>query len=91
MTKAAVKITKEEEFEAQLPTPAGYKLLIALPKASDTYEGSRDVFAGGTSEILKRPFGVCIQRIFKCIPSVLHATMHMLRLPSFAFSWHPCL
>jgi co-chaperonin GroES (HSP10) len=40
MTEAAVKITKEEEFEAQLPTPAGYKLLIALPKASDTYEGS---------------------------------------------------
>ena len=40
MTEAAIKINEEQEFEAQLPTPAGYKVLIALPEASDTYEGS---------------------------------------------------
>lgn len=40
MTEAAIKINEEQEFEAQLPTPAGYKILIALPKASETYEGS---------------------------------------------------
>lgn len=28
----------EEEFEAQLPRPVGYHLLIALPKVEDTYE-----------------------------------------------------
>lgn len=40
MTEAAIKMKEEQEFEAQLPTPAGYKILIALPKASETYEGS---------------------------------------------------
>ncbi len=40
MTEAAIKINEEQEFEAQLPPPAGYKVLIALPEASDTYEGS---------------------------------------------------
>lgn len=28
----------EEEFEAQLPKPVGYRLLIALPKVEETYE-----------------------------------------------------
>jgi len=39
MTEAAVKIS-EVEFEAQLPKPVGYRLLIALPQVSETYEGS---------------------------------------------------
>jgi len=39
MTEAAVNIS-DTELEQQLPTPAGYKLLIALPQASETYEGS---------------------------------------------------
>jgi co-chaperonin GroES (HSP10) len=40
MTEAAVKIS-EQEFEAQLPKPVGYRLLIALPQVSETYEGTR--------------------------------------------------
>jgi len=40
MTEAAVNIS-ETDFEQQLPTPAGYKILIALPQASETYEGTR--------------------------------------------------
>jgi len=39
MTEAAVKIS-ETELEAQLPKPVGYRLLVALPKVSDTYEGT---------------------------------------------------
>lgn len=40
MTEAAVKIS-EQEFEAQLPKPVGYRLLIALPQAPETYEGTQ--------------------------------------------------
>ena len=40
MTEAAVKIS-EQEFEAQLPKPIGYRLLIALPQAPETYEGTK--------------------------------------------------
>jgi co-chaperonin GroES (HSP10) len=40
MTEAAVKIS-EQEFEAQLPKPVGYRLLIALPQVSETYEGTQ--------------------------------------------------
>jgi co-chaperonin GroES (HSP10) len=40
MTEAAVKIS-EQEFEAQLPKPIGYRLLIALPQAPETYEGTQ--------------------------------------------------
>ena len=40
MTEEAVKIS-EEEFEAQLPKPVGYRLLIALPQVSETYEGTQ--------------------------------------------------
>jgi co-chaperonin GroES (HSP10) len=29
-----------EEWEAQLPKPCGYRLLVALPDVSDHYEGS---------------------------------------------------
>lgn len=28
----------QEELEAQLPVPVGYKLLVALPKVEDTFE-----------------------------------------------------
>jgi co-chaperonin GroES (HSP10) len=41
MTEAAVKISEEQEFEQQLPKPVGYRLLIALPQVSDTYEGTK--------------------------------------------------
>lgn len=40
MTEAAVKINEETEFEAQLPKPVGYRLLVALPQVSETYEGT---------------------------------------------------
>ena len=32
--------TNEEEFEAQLPTPVGYRVLIAMPKVEEAFEGS---------------------------------------------------
>lgn len=40
MTEAAVKISEDQEFEQQLPKPVGYRLLIALPQVSETYESS---------------------------------------------------
>ena len=30
----------EEEFEAQLPEPAGYRILVAMPTVEDTFDGS---------------------------------------------------
>ena len=39
MTEAAQKIT-DADWEAQLPKPAGYRILVALPDESDYYEGS---------------------------------------------------
>ena len=41
MTEAvkAVELT-EEEFEAQLPKPVGYRVLVALPSVEETFEGS---------------------------------------------------
>jgi len=41
MTEAvkAVELT-EEEFEAQLPKPVGYRVLVALPNVEETFEGS---------------------------------------------------
>jgi len=41
MTEAvkAVEIT-EEEFEAQLPKPVGYRVLVALPSVEETFDGS---------------------------------------------------
>ena len=32
--------TNEEEFEAQLPTPVGYMVLVAMPKVEEAFEGS---------------------------------------------------
>jgi|TARA_R110001583_G_scaffold24001_1_gene88013 co-chaperonin GroES (HSP10) len=41
MTKTAVQsIASEEDFDAQLPIPAGYRLLVALPDIEDTYQGT---------------------------------------------------
>lgn len=37
MTNTQPAVT-DEEFEAQLPRPVGYRLLIALPKVEETYE-----------------------------------------------------
>jgi len=44
MAKLAVKpesveIT-DEELEAQLPTPVGYHLLVAMPEVEDTYDST---------------------------------------------------
>ena len=32
--------TTEEELEAQLPTPVGYRILVAMPQVEDTYGDS---------------------------------------------------
>ena len=32
--------TNEEEFEAQLPKPVGYRVLVAMPKVEEAFEGS---------------------------------------------------
>jgi co-chaperonin GroES (HSP10) len=37
MTENQTAVT-DEELEAQLPTPVGYRLLIALPKIEETFE-----------------------------------------------------
>ena len=41
MTEAvkAVELT-EEEFDAQLPKPVGYRVLVALPSVEETFDGS---------------------------------------------------
>tara|TARA_R110000796_G_scaffold179783_1_gene296369 strand:- start:474 stop:860 length:387 start_codon:yes stop_codon:yes gene_type:complete len=42
MTETAIDqtIVSEEEIEAQLPKPVGYRVLVALPKIEDTFEGT---------------------------------------------------
>jgi co-chaperonin GroES (HSP10) len=41
MTRSAVQaIASDDELEAQLPIPAGYRLLVALPDIDDHYQGS---------------------------------------------------
>jgi len=37
MTTTEAVAVSEEEIEAQLPTPVGYRVLIALPQVEDTY------------------------------------------------------
>ena len=39
MTEAAQSMT-DADWEAQLPNPVGYRILVALPDISDYYEGS---------------------------------------------------
>ena len=36
----AVKIT-DEELEVQLPTPVGYRVLVAMPQVEETYENTK--------------------------------------------------
>ena len=40
MTEAAQHIISEDEFDAQLPIPAGYRILVALPDIEDNYQGT---------------------------------------------------
>lgn len=40
MNKTVEKLAPEEDLDAQLPIPCGYRLLVALPDVSDHYEGS---------------------------------------------------
>ena len=39
MTEEAVKIS-DAELELQLPKPVGYRILVALPRPKDTFDGS---------------------------------------------------
>jgi len=48
-TEAAVVLT-EEEIEAQLPTPVGYRVLIALPQVEDMYGDTGLVKATSTKQ-----------------------------------------
>lgn len=38
MTEVTQTALTDEEFEAQLPKPVGYRLLIVLPKVEETYD-----------------------------------------------------
>ena len=40
MTDIAEAIVTEEEFEAQIPVPVGYKVLIAMPHVEETFDGT---------------------------------------------------
>ena len=37
---AAQHIISEDKFDAQLPIPAGYRILVALPDIEDNYQGT---------------------------------------------------
>jgi len=54
--------TTEEELEAQLPTPVGYRILVAMPQAEDTY---------GDSGILKSSREVHLDTVMSTIGLVL--------------------
>ena len=42
MTKTAKSqsVLTDEQIDAQLPKPVGYRVLVALPQQADTYDGS---------------------------------------------------
>ena len=40
MTDTAQASITEEEFEAQLPVPVGYKVLVAMPQVEEAFEGT---------------------------------------------------
>jgi len=41
MAKTAVQpIASETDFEAQLPVPVGYRVLVALPQIEETFDGT---------------------------------------------------
>ena len=49
MTKAAKSIeAMEQEFDAQLPKPVGYRVLVALPNIEETFDGSDLIKANTT-------------------------------------------
>jgi co-chaperonin GroES (HSP10) len=67
MTESAVKIS-EQEFEAQLPKPVGYRLLIALPQAPETYEGTSIIrpTQSGTREHIMSIIGLVVDMGEQC-------------------------
>jgi|TARA_R100001460_G_scaffold1244_1_gene4797 co-chaperonin GroES (HSP10) len=40
MTDIAQATVTEEEFEAQIPVPVGYRVLIAMPHVEETFDGT---------------------------------------------------
>ncbi len=40
MTDTAQASVTEDEFEAQLPIPVGYRLLVAMPQVEEAFEGT---------------------------------------------------
>ena len=49
MTEAVKAVENtEEEFEAQLPRPVGYRVLVALPNIEETFDGSDLIKANTT-------------------------------------------
>ena len=54
--------TTEEELEAQLPTPVGYRILVAMPQVEDTY---------GDSGIIKSAREVHLDTVMSTIGLVL--------------------
>ena len=38
MTDIAEAIVTEEEFEAQIPVPVGYRVLVAMPHVEETFD-----------------------------------------------------
>ena len=40
LEREAAQNTSEEEFELQLPKPVGYRILVALPKPEDKFDGT---------------------------------------------------
>ena len=49
MTEAVKAVENtEEEFEAQLPKPVGYRVLVALPNIEETFDGSDLIKANTT-------------------------------------------
>ena len=40
MSDVAQATVTEEEFEAQIPNPVGYKVLVAMPHVEDTFDGT---------------------------------------------------
>ena len=49
MTKAVKSVeAMEQEFEAQLPKPVGYRVLVALPNVEETFDGSDLIKANAT-------------------------------------------
>lgn len=53
MTDIAEAIVTEEEFEAQIPVPVGYKVLIAMPHVEETFDGT-DLLKSVTTKTTNR-------------------------------------